>query len=150
MIVRQPTPEEAADIIAINHLAASYSEAVSRGEIEEAAQVYAPDGVLRSGTTDDVVGPSAIAALQDSAHQLGRLLDSSRQLVTAISEGYLGRTPELFGVARGFEVREVRPMGEVRLGLAFLAWGVLGSFALGAMLFFYHRATSLTRSVRRS
>ena len=99
---------------------------------------------------EDRTAPAAIAALQDSANQLGRLLDSSRQLVTAISEEYLGRTPELFGVARGFEVREVRPMGKVRLGLAFLAWGVLGSFAFGALLFVYHRANSLTRSVRRS
>jgi len=99
---------------------------------------------------EDRTAPAAFAALQDSANQLGRLLDSSRQLVTAISEGYLGRTPELCGVARGFEVREVRPMGKVRLGLAFLAWGILGSFALGALLLVYHRATSLGRSVRRS
>jgi ketosteroid isomerase-like protein len=63
MILPQPTPEEAADIIAITHLAAAYSEAVSRGEIDEACEVYAPDGILSSPTTEDAVGPAAIAAV---------------------------------------------------------------------------------------
>ena len=63
MILPQPTADEAADIIAINHLAAAYAEAVSRGAIEEACEVYAPDGVLASPTTEDAVGPAAIAAM---------------------------------------------------------------------------------------
>jgi hypothetical protein len=55
------TPEEAAAIASISRLAAYYSEAICRGAIEEAVLVYAPDGVLSSGTTDDAVGHAAIA-----------------------------------------------------------------------------------------
>lgn len=99
---------------------------------------------------EDRASPVVAASLQEAGGQLGRLLDSSRQLVIAISEGYLGRTTELFGVARKFEVREVRPMDQVRLGLAFLAWAVLGTFGLAILLLVYHRATSLRRSIRRS
>lgn len=63
MLLDTPDPQTAADIIAIQHLAVSYSEAVSRGEVDEAVEVYAPDGVLASPTTDDAVGPAAIAAV---------------------------------------------------------------------------------------
>ena len=63
MLVPEPTAATVADVIAIQHLAASYAEAVSRGAIEEACQVYAPDGVLASPTTEDAVGPAAIAAV---------------------------------------------------------------------------------------
>ncbi|MCK9902703.1 polyketide cyclase [Parafrankia colletiae] len=63
MLLPTPTPTQAADVVAIQHLAASYAEAVSRGALEEATQVYAPDGVLASPTTQDAVGPVAIAAL---------------------------------------------------------------------------------------
>jgi ketosteroid isomerase-like protein len=63
VILAEPTPEHAADVIAINHLAVAYAEAVCRFEIEEACEVYAPDGVLSSPTTEDAVGPAAIAAL---------------------------------------------------------------------------------------
>lgn len=61
MILAQPTPEQAADIIAINHLAVSYADAICRGEIDEAVLVYADDGVLRSPTTADAIGRPAIA-----------------------------------------------------------------------------------------
>ena len=61
MILAQPSAEQAADIIAINHLAAAYADAICRGEIDEAVLVYADDGVLRSPTTDDAVGREAIA-----------------------------------------------------------------------------------------
>ncbi|HUF96811.1 MAG TPA: nuclear transport factor 2 family protein [Ilumatobacter sp.] len=61
MILPQPTIEHAADIIAINHLAAAYAEAICRGEIDEAVLVYADGGVLRSPTTEDAVGRAAIA-----------------------------------------------------------------------------------------
>src|SRR3954470_15784740 len=62
MILPQPSPQEAADIVAISQLAVSYSEAICRGEIDEAVLVYAADGVLASGTTEDAVGHAAIAA----------------------------------------------------------------------------------------
>ena len=61
MILAQPSAEQAADIIAVNHLAAAYADAICRGDIDEAVLVYADDGVLRSPTTDDAVGREAIA-----------------------------------------------------------------------------------------
>ena len=61
MIIAQPSDSQAADIVAINHLAASYSEAMCRFAIDEAVQTYADDGVLSSPTTDDAVGRAAIA-----------------------------------------------------------------------------------------
>lgn len=63
MLLPEPTPTEAADIVAITQLAASYSEAISRGEVDEAVLVFADDGVLRSAVSEDVVGRSAIARL---------------------------------------------------------------------------------------
>ena len=60
MIIAEPTAAQAADVIAINHLAASYAEAVSRLQIEEAVDTYAIDGVLASPTTEDAVGRAAI------------------------------------------------------------------------------------------
>jgi ketosteroid isomerase-like protein len=61
MLLPQPTAAEAADIIAIQQLAVGYAEAISRGDVDEAVQVYASDGVLASPTTEDAVGPQAIA-----------------------------------------------------------------------------------------
>jgi ketosteroid isomerase-like protein len=63
MLLPEPTIEQVGDILAINHLAVSYSEAICRGEIDEAVLVYADDGVLSSPTTDDAVGRAAIAAV---------------------------------------------------------------------------------------
>jgi ketosteroid isomerase-like protein len=61
MLLPEPTPATAADVVAIQHLAVGYAEAISRGDIDEAVQVYAPDGVLASPTTEDAVGHDAIA-----------------------------------------------------------------------------------------
>jgi ketosteroid isomerase-like protein len=63
VILEQPTAQQAADVVAIQQLAASYSEAMGRGAVDEAVQVYAPEGVLRSPTTEDAVGRDAIAAV---------------------------------------------------------------------------------------
>ncbi len=63
MILPDPTPIQAADIVAINQLAVSYSEAICRLAIDEAVLVYADDGVLASAVTADVVGHAAIASL---------------------------------------------------------------------------------------
>ena len=63
MIIAEPTDAQVADVIAINHLAASYAEAVSRLQIEEAVDTYAIDGVLASPTTDDAVGRAAIVSV---------------------------------------------------------------------------------------
>ncbi|QNJ93372.1 nuclear transport factor 2 family protein [Mycolicibacterium fluoranthenivorans] len=60
MINIQPSLEAVADIIAINHLAASYSEAMCRFGVEEAVQTYAQDGVLSTPTTADAIGRAAI------------------------------------------------------------------------------------------
>lgn len=61
MLIPEPSPQSAADVIAIQNLAVGYAEAISRGEVEEAVQAYAPDGVLASPTTEDAVGHKAIA-----------------------------------------------------------------------------------------
>jgi ketosteroid isomerase-like protein len=66
MLIPEPTPDQAADIIAIQHLAVGYAESVSRGDVDEAVQVFAPDGVLESPTTEDAVGPAAVAAVVKS------------------------------------------------------------------------------------
>lgn len=63
MLLPQPTAAEAADIIAIQQLAVAYAEAISRDDVDQAVEVYAPDGILASPTTEDVVGPQAIAAV---------------------------------------------------------------------------------------
>jgi hypothetical protein len=62
MLLPDPSPAEAADIVAIHRLAVSYSEAICRGALDEAVQVYARDGVLASATTADAVGHEAIVA----------------------------------------------------------------------------------------
>jgi ketosteroid isomerase-like protein len=61
VILDQPSPQQVADIIAINHLAASYSEAMCRFAVEEAVETYAEDGILSTPTTADAVGRAAIA-----------------------------------------------------------------------------------------
>lgn len=66
MLIPEPTSTQAADVIAIQHLAVGYAEAVSRGDVDEAVHVFAPDGVLASPTTEDAVGPAAIAAVVKS------------------------------------------------------------------------------------
>jgi len=63
VILPDPTPQQAADMVAISRLAVSYSEAICRSAIDEAVLVYADDGVLASATTEDAVGREAIAAL---------------------------------------------------------------------------------------
>ena len=70
MIIAEPSAAEAADVIAINHLAASYADAVSRLRIEEAVETYAIDGVLASPTTDDAVGRPAIVSVISAATAL--------------------------------------------------------------------------------
>jgi ketosteroid isomerase-like protein len=67
VLVPEPSPSGAADIIAIQHLAAGYAEAVSRGNVDEAVAGFAPDGVLVSPNTPDAVGPESIAKLIETA-----------------------------------------------------------------------------------
>ncbi len=62
MIIAEPTADQAADVIAINHLAVSYAEAVSRLQIVEAVETYAVDGVRASPTTDDAVPDHGVVA----------------------------------------------------------------------------------------
>ena len=67
MLIPEPTAQNVADVIAVQHLAVAYAEAMSRGAIDEAVQTYAPNGVLASPTTEDAVGPDAIADLLRAA-----------------------------------------------------------------------------------
>ena len=99
---------------------------------------------------EDRATPVGVADLRNTAAQLTLLLESSRQLVVAISESYLGHHPELFGVARGWEQKQVQPLSGVALGLAFVAWIILGVFALVSLLLLNHRIKSLGRSMRHS
>jgi len=62
VILPDPTPKQATDMVAISRLAVSYSEAICRFEVDEAVLAYAEDGVLASAITDDAVGRDAIAA----------------------------------------------------------------------------------------
>jgi ketosteroid isomerase-like protein len=61
MIPREPRDAaEAGDVLAINHLAAAYADAVSRGDIAEACLTYAEDGELHSPTTEPARGRAAV------------------------------------------------------------------------------------------
>jgi len=61
MIPREPRKVgEACDVLAINHLAAAYADAVSRGDVVEACETYAVDGELRSPTTKPAIGRRAV------------------------------------------------------------------------------------------
>jgi len=61
MILREPRDaSEACDVIAIQHLAASYADAVSRGDIADACLTYAEDGELHSPTTEPAIGRAAV------------------------------------------------------------------------------------------
>ncbi len=63
MIPREPRDaQEVCDVIAINHLAASYADAVSRGHVAEACLTYAEDGELHSPTTKPAIGRDAVTA----------------------------------------------------------------------------------------
>ncbi|NBV96828.1 MAG: hypothetical protein EBT30_04660 [Verrucomicrobia bacterium] len=99
---------------------------------------------------EDRAPPAGVADLRNTAAQLTLLLESSRQLVVAISESYLGHHPDLFGVARAWDRKQVQPLGGVPLGLAFVAWIVLGFFALVLLFFLNVRIKSLGRSLRHS
>ncbi len=99
---------------------------------------------------EDRATPAGVADLGSATAQLTLLLESSRQLVVAISESYLGHHPDLFGVARAWDRKQVQPLGGVPLGLAFVAWIVLGFFALVLLFFLNVRIKSLGRSLRHS
>lgn len=62
MLAKEPTSVECADIIAINQLAHSYAQAISRGLAHEAAQTYAPDAILTTPVLAPVAGRDAIEA----------------------------------------------------------------------------------------
>jgi len=62
VILRRPSPSEAADIVAINQLAASYAEAMCRKSVREAVEVYTENGRLLTPTTEAAVGREAIIA----------------------------------------------------------------------------------------
>ena len=83
MIIDQPTLAQAADIIAINHLAAAYSEAMCRFAIDEAVQTYVDDGVLASPTTEDAVGRAAIAEV------IGRTVSSLDFVFQTLHQGLI-------------------------------------------------------------
>lgn len=62
MFTDEPTSVQTADILAINQLAHTYAQAISRGSISDAVQVYAPDGEVCTPVVSGVVGRAAIEA----------------------------------------------------------------------------------------
>jgi ketosteroid isomerase-like protein len=62
MLVKEPSPAECADVMAINQLAHAYAQAISRGLVHEAVQTYAPDGTLTTPVLEPVSGRDAIEA----------------------------------------------------------------------------------------
>lgn len=56
----------AEDSFAIQQLAVTYADCVSRGDVGAAVQVYAPDGRLETPTTEPAVGRAAIEAIISS------------------------------------------------------------------------------------
>lgn len=54
------------DCFAIQQLAVTYADCVSRGDVAGAVQVYAPDGRLETPTTEPAVGRAAIEELISS------------------------------------------------------------------------------------
>jgi SnoaL-like domain len=53
----------AEDIQAIQQLAASYADAMSRGDVHAAVETYAPDGRLETSTAEPAVGWASIEAV---------------------------------------------------------------------------------------
>jgi ketosteroid isomerase-like protein len=50
------------DCFAVQQLAVTYADCVSRGDVTAAVQVYAPDGRLETPTTEPAIGRAAIEA----------------------------------------------------------------------------------------
>jgi ketosteroid isomerase-like protein len=65
-LIPQRTADDAHHVLAVQHLAAWYADAVGRGDVHEAVQVYAQDGVLETPTTEPARGREAIEALVTS------------------------------------------------------------------------------------
>jgi hypothetical protein len=58
----EETHVSAEDVFAVQQLAVSYADAVSRGDVHQAVQAYAPDGRLETPTTEPAVGRDAVEA----------------------------------------------------------------------------------------
>lgn len=54
------------DCFAVQQLAVTYADCVSRGDVGAAVQVYAPDGRLETPTTEPAIGRAAIEAIISS------------------------------------------------------------------------------------
>lgn len=55
-----PSSRQADDGFAVQQLAVAYADAVSRGDVAKAVEVYAPDGRLETPTTPPAIGREAI------------------------------------------------------------------------------------------
>jgi len=114
VILRQPSPSEAADIVAINQLAASYAEAMCRKSVREAVEVYADDGRLLTPTTEAAVGREAIV------ETIERTVASLDLLFIAVLNGLVQVDGDL---ARGrFAIREWSVRSSDQQGFLFLGF----------------------------
>jgi len=98
---------------------------------------------------EDLRNPALIAFPKESSAQLERIRNNASQIVALISECYLGKQTQLFNVFSEPKVVRIRNMGIARMGLAFIAWMVLGMTTLILLLMFHDRSMSLGRSMQK-
>jgi ketosteroid isomerase-like protein len=94
MFAASPSRDDAADIVAIQQVAAAYGEAMSRGRPDLAAEVFTIDGVI-TNPNGDYVGPVAIAGMLAASLAEVDLLVQTTQLgsVSVVGDRAHGRFP---------------------------------------------------------
>jgi hypothetical protein len=98
---------------------------------------------------EDSEGPDSIVSLKESSAQLERIRDNATQIVATLSQSYLGNEKQFFNVSSDLKAVEIRNMSIARMGLAFLAWSVLGAGVFIFLLIFHDRTQSLGRSIQK-
>ena len=98
---------------------------------------------------EDSEGPDSIVSLKESSAQLERIRNNATQIVATISQSYLGNEKQFFNVSSDLKAVEIRNMSIARIGLAFLAWSVLGAGVFIFLLIFHDRTQSLGRSIQK-
>ena len=98
---------------------------------------------------EDLRNPASIVPPKESSAQLERIRNNASQIVAIISECYLGKQTQLFNIFSEPKVVGIRNMGIARMGLAFIAWLVLGMTTLILLLMFHDRSMSLRRSMQK-
>lgn len=114
MIPREPRDAgEACDVLAIQHLAVAYADAVSRGNIAEACRTYAEDGELRSPTTEPARGrPAVIETVTRTCASLEFVFQTVHQgLVQVDGDTARARFPITEWARRASDARPIQFLG---------------------------------------